>query len=186
MKKRIRFTVGLVLAAGLCLFLAQPAHPEKPEAPTEVEVNPIWEIFKDGTDESVGWTNAENTRFAVYYDIVIDKETGLVWQRDLGTFMSWASAIDHCYDVVAGSRKGWRVPTMAELSSLIDPNQDRPSLPVGHPFNNLQTFYWSSTTYANDNTQAWYVHFYEGTTNFRPKTFNAYVWCVRGLNEEGR
>jgi hypothetical protein len=64
-----------------------------------------------------------------------------------------------------------------------------PALPAGHPFSNVQSFfYWSATTFVGDNvTGAWGV-FLGPTQQSIPtgfvddgaKDFDAFVWCVRG------
>jgi hypothetical protein len=190
MKKAKMISVIVIVTVTISLFLVQWIHAKNPGQQEDIPKNPVWQITQEGTAKSVDWIEyAPNPRFAIYDpdtpgdetdDAVIDKETGLVWQKFLGPAMDWISAIEHCYDVTLGGRKGWRVPKMVELSSLVDPNQEYPALPTDHPFSNLQTFYWSSTTNAEDTAHAWYVHFYQGTTNFRNKTSNAYVWCVRG------
>ena len=158
------FAVIIIVTVMTSLFLVQWIQARKSDQQRDILKNPIWQITKEGTAESVEWVDHDpNPRFAIYDpdtpedetdDAILDKETCLVWQKYLGQAMDWASAIEHCYDVTTGGRKGWRVPTMEELSSLVDPNQEYPALPLGHPFSNLQTFYWSSTTNVEDTTQA--------------------------------
>jgi hypothetical protein len=82
---------------------------------------------------------------------VLDKETGLVWAKSADANQSnWQSAMDYCTNLYLGGRKGWRLPTVQELSSLIDtPNQVTNSLPVGNPFSNVQFTYWSSSSSYN-------------------------------------
>ena len=127
---------------------------------------------------------------------VLDKETGRVWEQSpsTDTFCWTASAscpgtglapdaLSYCYQLQVGGRKGWRVPTIEELASLVDTSQGSPTtpaLPAGHPFNVLATPHWSATTNASDANRAWAVGFATGTV-FNPlKTANREVWCVRG------
>ena len=81
-------------------------------------------------------------------DAVLDWETGLVWEKSPGTELKdWDSAVLYAYNKNVGGRGGWRLPTVEELRSLIDPTQLNPALPSGHPFTNVQSDdYWSSTT----------------------------------------
>jgi len=80
---------------------------------------------------------------------VLDKETGLVWERSPSTgWQNWNSAQAYCNVSAVGGRKGWRLPTLQELASLVDPTQFNPALPLNHPFQDVTPlFYWSATTY---------------------------------------
>jgi hypothetical protein len=113
---------------------------------------------------------------------VLDKETGRVWEQspDTGTF-TWFTALFHCYQLEVGGRKGWRLPTIEELASLVDTSQPAPTLPAGHPFSNVQSSnYWSATTIANVSANAWGVHLGLGVVNGFDKPVTTFVWCVRG------
>lgn len=126
-----------------------------------------------------------STRFKLVLDdeAVLDRETGLVWDKSPSSIaMNWVSACVHCYQREVGVRKGWRLPTIEELASLVDTsNFAIPKLPIGHPFTNVQSgYYWSSTTSASDGSYAWYVTFDNGFVGSIEKTYVYYVWCVRG------
>src|SRR5687768_6195474 len=118
---------------------------------------------------------------------VLDKETGLVWERspDSGT-RDWLVAHRFCIDRAVGNRtrKGWRLPTVQEIVSLVDPTRAAPSLPAGHPFTNVEPdFYWSATTFGENPALAWGAGFENNLTEpgarFTDKTTKRFVWCVR-------
>jgi hypothetical protein len=153
---------------------------------------PIWKITQQGSANSVQWIDhTTNPRFAIYEsgtpadnsdDLVLDKETGLVWERtpNVGG-MGWSNAIDHCYNNGVGRRRGWRLPSIEELASLTDPQQSNPpTLPNGHPFNVQPSYYWSATTYESDNLKAWNVNMNNGVVEPLFKSTSNPVWCVRG------
>lgn len=126
-----------------------------------------------------------STRFETVLDdeAVLDWETGLVWEKSPDTTTSaWSEAVYNAYNKTVGGRKGWRLPTIEELASLVDTSvSGSPKLPSGHPFTNVQSaFYWSSTTNVDDTSDAWYVGFYNGFMGSHVKSFSSYVWCVRG------
>jgi len=118
---------------------------------------------------------------------VLDLETGLVWA--LGpdtTSVTWVSALENtgfpvgCAVQENGTRLGWRLPTIAELTSLLDPFQQNPRLAVDHPFVINSGFYWSSTTSAADPTKALVVDIDTGEIATLGKTSTASFKCVRG------
>jgi len=114
---------------------------------------------------------------------VRDDETGLVWEKTLETAeMSWTDARAVSADKNVGGRKGWRLPSISELTSLIDPSiQSGPTLPIGHPFTNvLMDVYWSATSVTDNPKSAWLVFFDTGKATFAFKTITFHVWCVRG------
>jgi hypothetical protein len=118
-------------------------------------------------------------------EAVLDRETGLVWERSpSASECTWLSAQFHCINLVLGNRKGWRLPTIQELASLVDPTQSNPTLPIGHPFMNVLPYhYWSATTNADiTSDEAWVVDFGDGEVFGYGKvraTFS-FAWCVRG------
>ncbi len=126
---------------------------------------------------------------------VLDKETGLVWAKDANLAMTsgfdadgkllWQAAMNYCRYLEIDDRKGWRLPTVDELSSLLDMSQPgAPYVPPG-VFNNVQSFYyWSSTTYEGDSSDAWNVGMISGGVGSNVKaTDSLYVWPVRGGND---
>jgi hypothetical protein len=136
------------------------------------------------------WDNQINSsgRFQVLSqfdgEAVFDKETGLVWEQapDPNT-RTWIHAQTHCYIRNVGGRKGWRLPTVEELASLVDPEHTNPALPLNHPFSNVQLTlaYWSATTSAELNSNAWHVSFGSGAVGAEVgKAAKLFVWCVRG------
>jgi hypothetical protein len=118
---------------------------------------------------------------------VRDNETRLVWEQspditggaNSDGLRLWREAQVYCFQSEVGGRGGWRLPTIAELTSLKDTN---PALPSGPPFSNVQLlgFYWSVTTSNGIFNRAWLVNFGSGQVGTGPKADSQYVWCVRG------
>jgi hypothetical protein len=158
---------------------------------------PIWQITQPGTDKSITWVDYEpNPRFAIYDagvqgdpndDLVLDKETGLAWQRSPdATSTVWAIALGMCEALTLGNRMGWRGPTWEELASLLDPSQTNPSLPPGHPFINvtvtpLDTYWTITETAVSPSTIVRVANFRDASFGGgQGKATNARIWCVRG------
>ena len=126
--------------------------------------------------------NPSRFRLCLNDKAVLDKETGLVWQRNTDEIKSnWEQACDYCYRLEVGNRKGWRIPTIEELASLVDNDNYNPALPTNHPFTNVQSsFYWSGSTYASYPGFAWGVYFRNGDVYYFDKDYDYDVRCVRG------
>jgi len=126
--------------------------------------------------------SAERFQLVLNNEAVLDRETGLVWERSPETnTYSWFQACSYCYQKTVGGRKGWRLPTIDELNSLVDPANTNPALPLGHPFTNVQQgFYWSSTTSDGSSSNAYFVGFHYGSMDVGDKDYSRYWWCVRG------
>jgi hypothetical protein len=122
-------------------------------------------------------------------DAVLDKETGLVWERSPQTTAVSSSNVRlTCANKAVGGRKGWRLPSLPELASLVDPSvaSPGPTLPSGHPFLNVQsTNYWSASAHAENPALMWGVGFNNGAALSLSKAFDQRAWCVRGgMNAE--
>ncbi len=117
-------------------------------------------------------------------DAVLDKETGLVWERSPQTTAVSSSNVRlTCANKAVGGRKGWRLPSLPELASLVDPSvaSPGPTLSSGHPFLNVQsTNYWSASAHAENPALMWGVGFGNGVVLSLSKACDQRAWCVRG------
>ena len=117
---------------------------------------------------------------------VLDQNTGLVWEQSPATTTAplWESATSNCINKNVGGQKRWRLPSIPELASLIDPTvaAPGPTLPASHPFFGVQSAsYWSATTIAVNPSNAWVVNFFNGGVGFGSMAGNGFhAWCVRG------
>lgn len=108
---------------------------------------------------------------------ITDTETGLMWQQETLSTMSYDNAVLTCSELDLAGHKDWRLPTIKELISIVD--FDRHS-PACDPVFRAQTnSYWSSSTYQTDPTLAWYVFFDFGDTVADYKAVGYYVRAVR-------
>ena len=127
-----------------------------------------------------------NTRFTLVMGgaAVLDLETGLVWEQNPSpsAATTWDDGFAFCWGSArfTGGRYGWRLPTVEELTSLLNPATR--TLPGGHPFgSNTSGTFWTGTTVPNPNTSAYTVNFSGSGLGATPKTMSTLpVWCVRG------
>ena len=111
----------------------------------------------------------------------------LVWLQDAswGGAKPWedCSGRDDAHTKASsygGEYNDWRLPTLSELYGLTHGTEpvlsDNP-----RTFTGVQSgIYWSSTTDADDTSSAWLVFLYHGHVNSYDKTYDYYVWPVRG------
>lgn len=122
---------------------------------------------------------------------VADQLTGLIWLKNANAFgvRSWDQALQVCNSLASGShgladKSGageWRLPNVNELRSLIDYANYGPALPSGHPFTNVRSsLYWSSTSVASAPNLARFVFVGVGPSVWDHKSVLMGVWPVKG------
>ena len=195
-----------MLVIGFAVFFSQTPLENARADGGKYYSEPTWQIFKLGTNQPVRWKKHRlNPRFAIYGaetrwdesdDLVLDRETGLVWERaplsePTPPDTNWKTATARCLNLMLGGRSGWRLPTAEELQTLVDPLAiSPPTLPEGHPFIGVQfpgpgqqRHYWSASTRileTPDIAWAWTTNFATGRSSTDQKIGLNYYWCVRG------
>ncbi len=123
-----------------------------------------------------------NAEFTKSGNIVTDSTTGLQWQDDAtatSTRPTWQGAIDHCENLTDFlGYSDWRLPNLNELKSIVDRSKSNPAIVNGF-VNTSSSYYWSSTTNADDSDYAWNVSIYNGNVDDYNKDSSNYVRCVR-------
>jgi hypothetical protein len=185
MKHGLFYTIGIIVLSIVSVttspaqVVMQPLPIGVPSAPGPYYAPPSWDQKLPSASRFIilsDWGNAA----------VLDKETGLVWERAPSrSKFDWKNAQYYCNNLSVANRKGWRVPTVQELASLVDMSvpPPGPTLPPGHPFYVLLSdpyFWWSENTSFELDANAWGVRFDDGRVGGNPKNYSSFVWCVRG------
>ncbi|MCI5125084.1 MAG: DUF1566 domain-containing protein [Candidatus Electrothrix sp. AR5] len=85
---------------------------------------------------------------------VTDNNTGLVWQQETGSQVTWQGAIINCNNLNLAGPFAWRLPSMAELESINDYSAANEYInPIFQFFS--YSAYWSDEAHATDTTKAW-------------------------------
>lgn len=135
-------------------------------------------------------TNAVYTGGTALDETITDTVNNLIWQKcNMGqtgttcsggrTTANWANSISYCDTLSIGGNSNWRLPTKPELATLVS-GSISPTTHTIFASYTIANNYWSSTTYAPNTPNAWFVYFNNGLVNVINKTSNVYVRCVSG------
>ncbi len=178
-----RSSIVSMIAAATLMLVAGVAQGQT-TASGPYYATPSWDQQLPASTRFIVLSNWVDGNFPAGGAAVLDRETGLVWERSPDpTVHTWYNQSIHCLDSNTGGRTGWRLPTIQELLSLVDRSRANPALPTGHPFINVQpSLYWSATTYAQVTSGAYIVYMPLGRVQVGEfKAANTYLaWCVRG------
>ncbi|MBH1989428.1 MAG: DUF1566 domain-containing protein [Myxococcaceae bacterium] len=112
---------------------------------------------------------------------VRDLVTGLIWQRAVTGLYNWSAAQFYCFNLTLDGFS-WRVPTLKELSTLLDERGVNPGSTINQTAfpSTPQDAFWPST-WASSFSNPWYVDFNAGAvTAWVLANSPLRVRCVRG------
>jgi len=126
--------------------------------------------------------------YEAYEQVVVDCATGLMWQRSGSEAQEWEwqTAPNYVRRINAEKFAGfndWRLPTIEELSSLLEPRKNNKGLYISEIFDNKAGF-WSSDDWilTGGTPCAWAAGFdYGGIFQGGAKTNRYFVRAVRSL-----
>ncbi len=113
---------------------------------------------------------------------VNDQVTGLIWERTQApSTYNWTAAQSYCGTTLTLGSKIWRLPTVKELTTIVDYTVYNPSI-NGTVFpSTTASYFWSSTSGADVAGFAWFVSFSDAHVNDGVETVYNYVRCVRDI-----
>ena len=118
-------------------------------------------------------------RYVVEEGTVTDTRTRLTWQRapDL-TARAWTQAAPYCAALEL-SGKGWRLPSVKELLTLVDESRWGPAIDPGAFPGTPSDYFWTSSPLATFPMFVWTVFFGKGTASFFEINNPRLIRCVR-------
>ena len=132
--------------------------------------------------------------------MVRDNETSLIWEvkqkndgvknygdpNDADNTYTWDESSQKFINALNAAHWGgfsdWRLPSIAELKTLVDSKRTRPAINTGYFPNTQSSFYWSSTTHDSRTYDAWGAFFDLGYYVYNFKSLYFHVRAVRGGN----
>jgi hypothetical protein len=132
--------------------------------------------------ETANWpaipASPSNGAYTSTTETVLDEQTCLIWQRDSSPSMNMPTAVPYCADLTLAGNTDWRLPTLAELESLLSHAHTPMINPIAFP-NTQKGSYWSGSVNPAA-TLNWYLSFVNGNSALTDgATHKFYVRCVR-------
>lgn len=126
-------------------------------------------------------------RFQIKKEGVHDSTTSLTWVKAPNpshTMVDWNAALAWVEQMNRQNAYGyddWRLPSIRELEGLTHMGTHTPALPPGHPFTDIQNFYWSATQSMYDTRYAWVLYTRDGYIGVAHKPqAECCIWPLRG------
>jgi hypothetical protein len=116
-------------------------------------------------------------------DLIYDETTKLLWQDSFinkDASISYKEAQNYCKFLSVKNYKDFRLPTLHELQTIVDYKNYKPAILDGFHFVD-NTSYWTTTPFADDNTEVWTINFEKGSRSTKAVYYNRHFRCVQKL-----
>ena len=137
----------------------------------------VWEV-KDSQDGVKDYSNLHDSdNIYGWYNsnpAANGGNPGLLWSETNGE-----NFINELNSTWFGGHDDWRLPTIQELSTIIESRVPDPSIKKGYFPATMPSGYWSSTTCASYPHSAWLVYFNGGDVEHDHKSYGYYLRAVR-------
>lgn len=115
--------------------------------------------------------------------VIYDRASGLMWQCSGSPKIMWYSQAEAYIARLNQERfagfSDWRLPTLEEAMSLMEPERKNDDLYIDSKFDKTQRYIWTSDWFNKDNYWAWIVNFYTGFCG--PNDFYNSQYYVRAV-----
>jgi len=162
----------------------------------KVVADVIAEVAHDAQEEDVIAVIMSEGSFTRDGDLISDSNTKLTWQDDeaskntvkalvssqnfyLGDYNNTMgdTAEMYCENLNLGGHSDFRLPTITELKTLVNPNSTKFVYDI---FQNITKYnYWSSSISEMNEKDSWYLYTSLGYSDTHPRSYSLYVRCVR-------
>lgn len=144
-------------------------------------------------------SSSQKNRFKDNEDgTITDTATGLMWVKNgrpivFFSSMSYHEAMEKVNNYNLAKYNDWKMPSLEELISIVDPSNERPAIVAPNPFVNmvLKVPYWTSTGFDFTNIidctkklcpfRSWVIQFFYGTAFHLRHEELAYLLPVRDV-----
>jgi len=159
---------------------------QNPQAMTKTQVSAMLKqrnFFDNYDNKSGNFINGYVRKVLNGDVVVVDNATGLMWLQggapqhmNYGNALEWMNRLNQ--QGYAGY-KDWRLPTLEEGASLLEPQMSSIGLYIDSVFSGQQRWIWTSDIFENDGR--WLVRFNTGDVYGRSAYDSNYVRLVRSV-----
>jgi len=110
---------------------------------------------------------------------VLDKQQNLLFYP-ISTYVNWDTAVKDTLTFSPDNNTGWRLPSLAELESLVNRDRCRPASDMPEVRHRRV---WSRDVFVGNPNAVWVVNFYEGSVTTAGKTEECLVMFTRNEYE---
>ncbi|MCP4252120.1 MAG: DUF1566 domain-containing protein, partial [Candidatus Scalindua sp.] len=138
----------------------------------------VMEMLKDNGFYDGDWNNSASglpNDFKLQNDdkVVLDRVSGLMWQqsgsvKDI-SFDNAKKYVAQLNDDQSAGYDDWRLPTLEEAMSLMEPTEESNGMYIDLVFDNTQRWIWTSDT--NEFSLAWLANFISGNCYTYPNDY---------------
>jgi len=93
---------------------------------------------------------------------ITDTSTGLMWQQDSVSTITWEQALAYCNNLTLAGYNDWRLPSINELLSIVDYSTWEPPIDIQLFGDDAFNRFWSSTSFTDNPNWVWSVEFGNG------------------------
>ena len=160
----------------------------KAEIVAKPETLGLIEQQEQQSDYEFGWVPKRfiSNDFEALGEVVSDHATGLMWQQaGSETRLTYEETLRYVDDLKHRNFAGyhdWRLPTLPELLSLLEPEKQANNIFINPIFDTAQDWCWSADT--DPSKQAWIVRFRHGFVHLPDGDKTFYVRAVRSISPE--
>ena len=140
------------------------------------------EVVSDGTIKDDGFYQKGDLDYKfrdVLKETVVDNVTGLEWQdnkyRGDDYYSDYNKVIEYCQDLKLGGYSNWRLPTVSQLSTIVDRSKYKPTID--------DIFIYTSLG-GHMTLDGWEISFYNGSIS-KSIYYSFRVRCVRTADKMG-
>jgi len=196
----MRKVVALIVVLGMVIILGVSTYALAGSVPDTGQTQSYTDTFGEDSDYTINpqsYTKLDKEGnelddSAVSWSMVKDNVTGLIWEvktddgsiHDKDNWYTWDDAqsvfIAELNAANYGGFSDWRLPTVKELSSIVNSGTYGTTINTDYFPNTMSSYYWSSTTVVGNAYLAWCVYFGYGVVYGDDKSNSYCVRAVRG------